>query len=167
MKVLGAAGVEYLPVGGFGDRWRNINILAEPRTAAPPTLALMSGPCREPSLWSVAARTSSRYAPSQRTTPGGCGTGDLARAAGSLHTLLSKKCLQADPSGYFFLRSWPTPKFVWILAPEYGVDPHQLAEDRDQRPRPGERHSVAQGPVGLRRQRAGPERLGLHRRGQM
>ena len=71
----------------------------------------------------MAARTLSRYALSQRTTPGGCGTGDLARAAGSLHTLLSKKCLQADPSGYVFLRSWPTPKFVWILAPEYGVDP--------------------------------------------
>ena len=40
MKVLGAAGVEYLPVGGFGDRWRNINTLAEPRTGSP------SGPWR-------------------------------------------------------------------------------------------------------------------------
>ena len=123
VKIRGATGVEYLQVGDFGDRWRIINILGDPRTAAPRALPLyeQSTPPAEPvepggnDMEQVRA-VAEDYA-------WGCVTGDLARATRSLHASLSKKCFQADPAGYVFLRSWPTSKFVWIVTPEYGADP--------------------------------------------
>jgi hypothetical protein len=123
VKVVGATGVEYLQVGDFGDAWRIINILGEPRTAAPLALPLyeQSPPSSEPT--ELGGEDIDQVRAVAEDYAWGCLTGDLARATRSLHASLSKKCFQADPSGYVFLRSWPTSKFVWIVAPEHGTDP--------------------------------------------
>jgi Putative lumazine-binding len=122
VKVVGAAGVEYLQVGDFGNRWQIINILGEPRTAAPWALPLHEQPGppsggKEPSgdeIEQIRAVGVDYY--------WGWATRDLAREVGSVHPSVSKKAPQADPTGYVFLRSWPAPKFMWMAAPEWGED---------------------------------------------
>jgi hypothetical protein len=123
VKVVGAAGVEYLQVGDFRDRWKIINILGEPRTAAPWALPLHEQPMPPAEPMEPGGDDIEQIRAVAVDYAWGWATGDLARAAGSVHASLSKKGPQADPSGYVFLRSWPAPKFVWMAAPEWGADP--------------------------------------------
>jgi len=122
VKAVGANGVEYLQVGDFGDRWKIINILGEPRAAAPWALPPYESRTLPTGLAEPDEDTEQIRAVGVDYVEGWI-TRDWARAVGSVHPSLSKKGPQADPSGYVFLRSWQAPKFVWMATPEWGPAP--------------------------------------------
>ena len=117
VKVIGATGVEYLQEAKFGEQWRIVNILSEPKKLSPFQLELFSpsGAAEEP-----AAQQSEDVGQIRKMVidyMGGWSTGDVVRGSGALHSGLSKRYLRSGSSGHFFLQPFGADMFIqWASA---------------------------------------------------
>jgi hypothetical protein len=105
VKVIGATGVEYLQEAKFGEQWRIVNILSEPKELSPFQLELFAPSRGAEERQEQQSEDASQIRKMVMDYMGGWSTGDAVRGSGALHPRLSKKYHRPGPSGTFLATS--------------------------------------------------------------